>query len=480
MVDAGAAATAVWLRVDREGRHALFAQVVAQLRERILTGQLREGDRLPSSRAVAATLGVARSVVVRAYEQLVGEGYLEARPGSETTVATGIVAVPRVADLGPGSASAAVRAPSAARSHPAGQPIDLRAGHPFASPAVPEEWRRAMVVAGRRAPTPYAPPPLGHGELREQIALHARRSRGIPCTADDVIVTAGTVDGLLVLALALGAGARVAMEDPGYREAARVLRRAGAQVTPLPVDADGMTAAQLRCAGRQDAVLVTPSHQFPLGGRMPAAERTAMVSWAADRGALVIEDDYDSEFRYGGPALPAIAALDPGGVVVHLGSLNKSFSPELRCGYVIARAGSTVWRKLVAAQQDLGSNVPLVVQVAAAAFFASGGFRRYVARARREYRHRRALLLARFAERGPAIGLSAVDGGLHAVLRLPAGLSGTSLASELAGRGVLVDPIAEFAQLPRPDDAITIGYGAEPATRLLRGVDEVLRVLARR
>lgn len=473
---AGASATAVWLRVDRKAEHSLSAQIVGQLRDRVLTGQLREGDRLPSTRDLAATVGVARSVVVRAYEQLLGEGYLEARPGAATTVTTGMIAVPRAVDARP----KAGRALPAERLRTVGRPIDLRAGRPFVPPVVADEWRRAVVVASRRPPTADAPDPLGHGELREQIALHVRRSRGVLCTAEDVIVTAGTVDGLLLLVLALGCGARVAIEDPGYREAARVLRRAGARVTPLPVEEHGMTASQLRRAGRQDAALVTPSHQFPLGGRMPAIERTAIVNWATDSGALIIEDDYDSEFRHSGVALPAIAALDPGGVVVHLGSLNKSFSPEMRCGYLVARAGSPVWRKLVAAKRDLGSNVPLVVQVAAAAFFASGGFRRYVARARREYRHRRAVLLERFAEHALADRLSATDGGLHAVLRLPAGLSGSSLASNLAARGVLVDPIADFAQLPHPDDAIAIGYGAEPATRLTRGVDEVLHRLTRR
>jgi GntR family transcriptional regulator/MocR family aminotransferase len=472
----GAATAAVWLRVDRQRPASLSAQIVDQLRERIVTGLLRGGDRLPSSRALAATMGVARSVVVRAYEQLLGEGYVEARPGAETTVATGIVALPRAVHARPRAA----RMLSSERPGAIGRPIDLRAGHPYAPPAVPDEWRRAVVVASRRAPVSHAPSPLGHGELREQIALHARRSRGIPCAAEDVIVTAGTVDGLLLIALALGGRSRVAMEDPGYREAARVLRRAGASVTPLPVGADGITASQLRGAGPQDAVLVTPSHQFPLGGRMPAAERTAMVNWATDGGALIIEDDYDSEFRHSGAALPAIAALDSEGVVVHLGSLNKSFLPEVRCGYLIARAGSPVWQRITVAKQDVGSTVPLVVQVAAAAFFASGGFRRYVARVRREYRHRLTLLLGHFAERGLADRLSATDGGLHAVLRLPAGLSGTSLVVELAGRGVLVNSIAEFAQLPRTDDAIAIGYGAEPATRLVRGVDEVLRALLRR
>ncbi|MBN9613147.1 MAG: PLP-dependent aminotransferase family protein, partial [Actinobacteria bacterium] len=335
-------------------------------------------------------------------------------------------------------------------------------------------------------------PPLGDPRLREQIALHAQRSRGIRCTPDDVIVTGGTADALLLVGLALGAGSRIAMEDPGYPEAAQVLTRAGAMVEPIPVLAEGLTAAQLG-ADRFAAVLVTPSHQFPLGGRMPAAERTALVAWAAEHGSVIIEDDYDSEFRHTGAALPAIAALDAeypgGGVVAHIGSLNKSFSPGLRCGYLISASGSRLHSALSEAKADIGATTPAVIQSATAAFFASGGFRRYVARVRREYRHRRELLLDRLAAHGLADQLSGTDGGLHAVLRLPHGpglseRSGTELAARLAHKGVLVESISEFRRAPgdhaaedTADDAIAIGYGAEPALRLERGIDAVIRAL---
>ncbi|KKI21793.1 MULTISPECIES: MocR-like pyridoxine biosynthesis transcription factor PdxR [unclassified Leucobacter] len=483
----------IWIALDRGTGESLAAQLVRRLRDRILSGDLAEGEALPSSRALAESLGVARSVVVRAYEQLGGEGYLDARLGSATRIAAGIVpaavpAVPVVPRTGtaasPGAAGSGDPRPAGGASRPASPaadrgPIDLRTGHPHTPPLPPEEWRRALAVAAREPLRSYAPPPLGEQRLREQIALHVRRSRGVPCATEDVIVTSGTSDALLLVSLALGAGARIATEDPGYPEASAVFETAGLHVEPVPVGDRGLLPELLSAVRpRADAVLVTPSHQFPLGGRMTAAERTALVALAARTGTLIIEDDYDSEFRHLGAALPAIAALDPGGVVVHIGSLNKTLSPSLRCGYLVATAGSPIHDRLTRTRTALGPTVPLVTQSALAAFFASGGLRRYVARTRREYRHRRALLLERFAEHGLADRLSGLDGGLHAVLALPDGIGGTEAAATLESRGVLVETVSQFARLPRADDALAIGYGAETAIRLDLGLRTVLEVVA--
>lgn len=464
----------------------LSDQLVAYLREQILTSRFAEHDRLPPTRTLATHLRVSRSVVVRAYDQLVGEGYLDARQGSATTVAAGIVpvAAPAVettaSPASPVGHATVCRPDTPVRSSPT--MIDLTTGHPFAPATPPVEWRRALAAAGRYPTTPYAPDPCGTPDLREQIAGHLRRARGIPCTPDDVIVTAGTSDALLLIALTLGhdrgPGTRIAVEDPGYPAASRILGRAGAVPVSVPVDADGMTVALLtRYARDTAAVLLTPGHQYPLGGRIPAGERTALIAWAQAHGALLVEDDYDSEFRHAGAALPAIAALDPGGVVVHVGSFNKSFSPSLRCGYIVATAGSPVWDALTGTKQALDANVSATTQFALARFIATGGFHRYIARTRREYGHRRTLLLDRFAAHGLGDRVSGTDGGLQAILRLPAHLSGAGVARRLAARGVLVQPLSHFTQLSRADDAIAIGYGAEPVSRLLHGIDRIARVV---
>ena len=469
----------VSLELDRARSDSLASQLVEQLRKRVLRGELAAGEALPSSRALAQELGVSRSVVVRAYEQLNGEGYLEAAPGAATTVAQGIVAAPARAK--PPRAMAAAPAPHSPETL-SGTAIDLRTGYPFVPSTPPEDWRRALAAAAREPLRSAAPPALGDPLLREQIALHARLSRGLDCGAADVIVTAGTVDALLLIALALGRDTKWGIEDPGYAEAAQVLRLAGAEVHPVRVSEQAFQMSDLGASefdpSTLDAMLVTPSHQFPLGGLMPASERTALVTWASERNVLIVEDDYDSEFRHMGAALPAIAALDPGGSVAHIGSLNKSFSPSLRCGYVISTAGSEVWQALIQAKEVLGGGLPLAVQMATAKFFESGGFRRYVARARREYRHRRSLLIETLAAHGLAADLTGLDGGLHAILRVPAGRTGTEAAAALAARGVLVDAIAEFTQLEHADDAIAIGYGAEPVTRLTWGLEQVVGVVS--
>lgn len=464
----------------------LSDQLVAYLREQILASRFAERDRLPPTRTLATHLRVSRSVVVRAYDQLVGEGYLNARQGSATTVAAGIVPMAASAVEATGSSASpagrtAVRRPDTPVRSSA-TVIDLTTGHPFAPATPPVEWRRALSAAGRHPSTPYAPDPCGTPDLREQIAGHLRRARGILCTADDVIVTAGTSDALLFIALTLGndrgSGTRIAVEDPGYPAASRILGRAGAVPVPVPVNTDGMTAALLtRHVPDADAVLLTPGHQYPLGGRIPAGERTALIAWAQAHGALLVEDDYDSEFRHAGAALPAVAALDPGGVVVHVGSFNKSFSPSLRCGYIVATAGSPVWDALTGTKQALDANVSATTQFALARFIATGGFHRYIARTRREYGHRRTLLLDRFSAHGLGDRVSGTDGGLQAMLRLPAHLSGVEAARRLAARGVLVEPLSHFTQLSRADDAIAIGYGAEPVSRLIRGIDEIVRTV---
>lgn len=483
-------ALSLWLRLERGTRVALSLQLVEQLRERILSGDLLPHQPMPSSRALATDLGISRSVVVRAYEQLNGEGYLEADPGAVTRVAAGIVST---APSSPQTRAAAP--PTRTTSSSPAPSIDLRSGFPFAPTAVPEEWKRALASAGREPLRSYASDALGEPALREQIALHAQRSRGIRCSPEDVIVTSGTAEALLLIALAIGEGARWLVEDPGYPEAVRVLQTTGATVQPVAVDEHGMRAEQLtrytaeqhfataqqhRATAEQHratAVLVTPSHQFPLGGRMPAAERTALIDWAANTGALIVEDDYDSEFRHVGSALPAIAALDPGGVVAHIGSLNKSFTPLLRCGYVIARAGSSAWCAMTEVKRALGSNVSYSTQIATASFFASGGFRRYIARTIREYRRRRALVLECFEAPHLQAGLSGLDGGLHAVLSLPGSLTGADVVEQLAAVGVIVESVAQFSQLERADDSLVIGYGAETLPRLRRGLFEIARAV---
>lgn len=478
------------LAVDRGSSVPLSDQLTHGLRDLILAGGIRPGDALPPSRTLAETLGVSRSVTVSAYERLVGEGYLESRQGSGTRV---VEELPgwgneRVSAANDELALGRARDPEPGGGPAAAPPIDLRPGRPYTPPAPPREWVRALTVAARERWASDAPDARGEFALRRAIAEQARRSRGIDCDAEDVVVTTGTSDALVVIALALrefrGHDPRVVVEDPGYVEGARALQRAGATLVPVPVGENGVTAAGLHALAAVegvDAVMVTPSHQYPLGGRIPAVERHAILSWAAASEALVIEDDYDSEFRHDGAVLPAMAALDRGGSVVYVTTLNKVLSPSLRCGAIVLGRGESadaLRAAIFAVRRDLGEAVPAVIQRALASFLGSGGFRREVSRTRREYRHRRELLLAECAKFG--LTVTGAAGGLHVVIPLPPSVDGTNIVAQLADRGVLVGQVQSIAEpsgsLPAGGGLI-VGYGAESVSRMLQGAERIAAVI---
>ncbi len=467
------------LAVDRTLAEPLAEQLTARIRAAILAGDMAPGEALPPSRALATGIGVSRTVVVAAYERLVGEGFLESRQGAGTRVVPELPVGAAPALHAPAAAPAAV-APGA----PEQRPIDLRPGRPFVSELPPRDWVRAATAAARAPWESDAPDPRGIPQLRAALAAHTRRSRGIVCAEGDITVTSGTSEALLLLALALrelhGRAPRIAVEDPGYKEGIRALARAGAEIVRLPVGPDGATAAALRAlagAGPLDAALLTPSHQFPLGGRIPAAERLGILEWAGETGALIIEDDYDSEFRHGGALLPAMGSLAAG--VATITTLNKVLSPSVRCAAIVLAGGTAeLAAELRAARDDLGAALPLLEQRTIAAFLESGGFRRELARTRREYGHRRQLLLDRLAARG--IPVRGADGGLHVVLPLD-GRDGAATVAALAARGVLVDHVGDYrggsAESVSGSDGLIVGYGAEPSTRLARGLDVIAELL---
>ncbi|MFB9307961.1 GntR family transcriptional regulator/MocR family aminotransferase [Agromyces hippuratus] len=482
--------------VDRGSATPIGAQLVDGLRQGVLGGSLRPGDPVPSTRALASTLGISRSVVVTAYDQLVGEGYLETRQGAAT----------RVAELGPRpdrSADAAASMPSAgpagsssARSSPAGSTETPPLGH--AAIAAPAEPRinllpgrpstsrldtRAWRAAWRRAATAEipadSPPPFGVPRLRVEIADHLRHARGLACSPDDVVVTAGTSEALGLVASVLadlaGRPPVIAIEHPGYPSARRLFARRGARTAPLALDRDGFDVGALRrLPSPPDAVLVTPSHQYPIGGRLPVSTRLDLIGWARTTGGLVIEDDYDSEFRHLGPPLPALASLDDGGRVVLVGSFSKVLTPWIRLGYLVLPPANRELREAIAASRDdEACPVPGVAQHAIAELLASGAVRRHIAVVRREYAHRRGLVLAAL-DGLPAATLSALDGGLHAVVELPDAAASAALVTRLASEGVAVAPLSDYSAVPgdgRP--GIVFGYAAPSDTRLVEGLARI-------
>jgi GntR family transcriptional regulator/MocR family aminotransferase len=474
------------LVIDRDNGRPVGVQLVEGIRGGILGGRLRPGDAVPSTRALASELGVSRSAVVTAYEQLAGEGYLEMRQGAPTRVAE-LAGRPGATDVPSARPSQArrlipnglVTQVEATESGDSMRPrIDLVPGRPSTSRIDTRAWRAAWRHAAALEIPAWSPPPFGVERLRAEIADHLRQARGVACSADDVVVTAGTSEALALVASALalltGREPVIAVEHPGYPSARRTLERRGASTVPTPVDADGLIVEGLRRMPRQpDAVMVTPSHQYPLGGRLPVAARLELVEWARESDAIVLEDDYDSEYRHLGPPLPALASLDEGGRVVLVGSFSKVLTPWLRLGYLVLPANAALRQAVASLRADEPCPVAGVAQDAAAALLAGGAVRRHIAVTRRDYAHRRRLVLEMLGDL-PAAPLSGLDGGLHAVVRLPDHEASAAVVARLAAQGIGVASLADYSAVPGGEEpGIVFGYAGTSDTLLAEGLARI-------
>jgi GntR family transcriptional regulator/MocR family aminotransferase len=464
------------LDAERAPGRGVREHLVEQLRAVILAGQARASEPLPSTRSLAAAVGVSRGTVVAAYEELAGEGYVTIAPGSGTFVA---------ADLPAASSSPTPRAARGAAEtftraqEPPRRTINLSPGSPAATLHRSREWKVAWREAARRELPGLPPPPAGEAEFRAAVADHLRAGRGVQCEADDIVVTAGASDGLGLLVHALRGGGsndiRIATESPGHRASRAVISRLGAVPVPMPVRDGGMDVDRLaHAAGPFAAALLTPSHQYPLGGRLPVSSRLALLRWAKSTGAVVIEDDYDSEFRHGAPSLPAIASLDDEGCVVLVGTLSKTLSPWLRCGYLLVR-DDALRARVLETRDVLGHPVSGMVQIALSEFLRTGGLRRHLVRVEREYAHRRRLVIEATADLAPRIRLDAIEGGLHATLSWEDGGSDEAVVEALAREGVEVAPLSAYYCGPTEPErrGVVFGYGAPTDLELRTALDAI-------
>lgn len=507
--------------VSRSAPGSLPSQVAEQIRGLVLGGFLVAGDPLPSTRALAERLNVSRGTVVFAYEQLVGEGYLTSGRGG-TRVADhltlGTPQLPRVAasvadvrpaqlpagsgEVGWVSAWGPTSTSSSARPNTS-EVIDLRPGSPDTSLVASAAWRACWRQAAANPGAAY--PAAGSYELRVQLAEHLRLMRSVLRSPGDLLVTAGARDGFRLILTALrrqvrNRPLRIAVENPGYPSLHRIPLAFGHEILPIEVDEQGLNPAHLPTGpNRPDLVLIAPSHQYPLGASMPLARRLELLAWARTHDALLVEDDYDSELRYVGDPLPALASLDrpplPGGAEAHparwasdrvvtLGSFAKMLAPGLNLGYVVVPRH--LQADLLELRADLGNPVSSVVQDAMAAFLAAGGVRRHTARMRRVYRGRREQVLTALQGLAGARVLP-MDGGLHAVLHLPGieSARGRGLEGELveAARleGVLVAPLGDYwsarAEAGEALYGLVLGFGAVSDRKLALGLGSLRQVL---
>jgi len=472
----------------------LLRELHGQLRAAILDGRLKPGVRLPATRELAATMRVSRNTAVAAYDLLLSEGYLEARRGSGTFVAnlssrhparkaaTG--ALPnRVEGRADDRLAAMWRAPPLPDEGPprVGLRYDFRLGAPDKSKVAFDVWRRLSARALRSLSSQPLVDAEPHGRLalREAIATYVSFARAVSCRADDVTVTAGAQQALdlLVRILVTPGKTVVAMEDPGFLRMRSVLEAAGAKVVPVPVDREGLVVERVPREAR--VIYVTPSHQFPLGMAMSLQRRAELLAFAKARHAVILEDDYDSEFRFGGRPLDALQSLDTDGSVIYIGTFSKSLFPALRLGYVVAPPWAHA--ALGAAKQLAVGDSALLAQETLAAFIAEGHLARHVRKMRRVYAARREAMLDTFESTlGAWLDPVPTHAGLHLAAYAKGRLDADAIVRQAWQAGVGTYSLSRYYAGTTRRQGLVFGYGATPEREIVAGLKLLARVFAHR
>lgn len=489
------------LHLRRDDELTFQEQLYRQIRDGVLSGRIPRGFKLPSSRDLARDLAISRNTVTLAFAWLSNEGYLESRTGagtfvSETLPEEALKATPcKQSPAGQGQGDGAKppilfrsSAPAMVDRSKARQPIDFWYGRLDHRHFPLKIWRRLMIENLSRAGpnlSDYAHP-AGNAELRTAIAEHLGATRGMRVEAERIVVTAGAQEGLNLLArLLVGPGMKVAIEDPGYNAAALVFQSYGATLCPVPVDGDGLDVDLLRAQGDLPLVYVTPSHQFPTGATMPLERRLALLAWARSAGAYIIEDDYDSDFRYDAPPLVALAGLDRDRRVIYLGTFSKSVGAGLRLGYLVLP------QELVGpatAAKTLGSyGQPWLDQAILADFITTGGYARHLRRLRQAYRRSRDALVGALRHHfGADVGIHGQDAGMHLMWTLPEALGGApQLAAAAAKLGVGIYPFSavgamEFGGRGLTARNLVLGYSSLAPSEIETGIARVAATVAAR
>ena len=486
----------VFVKLDRSG--SVYQQVYRALRSAILSGRLAARERLPSTRALAADLSVARNTVLQAFEQLLAEGYVESRSGSGTYVAAQLPDEP----LAPGRAPAPARAghgPAAPRISAyakrarqpgspallparAGVRVDFRYGLPHPSDFPFDLWRRLVArgLSQENIRTLMYGEPAGYAPLREAIARHLRQFRAVSCTPDQVVMVNGSQQAVDIIARTLlEPGDKVLVEDPGYPDARDAFVAMGARVVPIRVDAEGMDIAR---AGRRGAgarlAYVTPSHQFPTGAVMPLSRRLALLEWARRSGAYIVEDDYDSEFRFDGRPIEAVQSLDRQDRVIYVGTFSKSLFPSLRLGYAVLPP--SLVDPFLRVKYLADRHTSTLVQLVLSQFIAQGHFERHLRQMRKRNEKRRAALLCALErELGATARVDGANAGLHVVVWLPhlRPADEPRIVERAARAGVGVYPLSHYYAATPAHAGLLLGYGSLDEPQIEAGVSALGAVL---
>jgi GntR family transcriptional regulator/MocR family aminotransferase len=445
-----------------------YLQLAQQLQALISSRALRIGARLPSSRVLANTLGINRNTVVAAFEHLINVGAVETRGRGGTIVVDlpgqHLRGAQRSSALGPS-------APKRSRLS-AGQSalIDFRLGSADPTPLRSEVWRRACREAGRQLPPADYGDPQGDSHLRAQVALYLGRTRAMRVEPDQIVITAGTGQSVeRVAEVFLRRNDVAAMEEPGYPRAARAFGQAGARLMPIAVDEDGIDTTALRATRQAPRLLhVTPAHQYPMGARLSSARRHELIQWARQNAALIVENDYDGEFRYSSPPLPSLAALSSFDHVAYLGTFSKVLSPSIRLAYIAGRADliQSVAARILQAREP----VSIVTQRIVCWLIRSGELERHVRRARRQYVARRDAMIKALAEVPAVEAVLGQAAGLHVVVKLRRDAAIACSDIRLERTGIAVNRAADYYLRDGKDDRLLLAYGHLTEAQIAEGV----------
>jgi GntR family transcriptional regulator/MocR family aminotransferase len=478
------------IALDAAATAPLHRQLYFGLREAILESRLPPGARLPSTRSLAGDLGVSRNTVLAAFEQLLAEGYIQGRVGAGSFVSRQLpeeALQARTVERRPDADCHGVSSPPGASARGrALTALPQRESRPTAfAPGLPElarfpfeDWARRLAKTWRNPPKRLliGSEPAGFGPLREALAAYLGAARAVRCKPEQIFVVSGAQQALdLVARVLLDPGDAVWVEEPGYPGLIGALLASGAALVPVPVDDAGiMVEAGRGIAPAARMACVSPSHQFPLGVTMSLARRLALIEWAREAGAFILEDDYDSEYRYAGRPLAALQGLDADGRVIYVGTMSKVMFPALRLGYMV------VPEHLVpafAAIRRLTDNHPsTLVQPALAEFIEDGSLTAHIRRMRALYAERQALLLEAAARHlGDRLMLKPAEAGMHLVGYLPPGTDDRAIAARAGERGVEVTPLAALYQGEADRSGLLLGYAGLTSSEIENG----MRALAR-
>jgi GntR family transcriptional regulator/MocR family aminotransferase len=464
----------------------LYQTLYTHIRAAILSGELIGGMKLPSTRALAEELKISRNTVLNAYRQLLAEGYLEGREGSGTFVAR---VLPELLLTAPTYPAPEFTQPSRAQ---VGQPLfserakaQITASQPPARgelprPFVPEApaldafpyqlWTRLVVRQARRMPLNHFTyqDSAGYRLLREAIVAHVTVSRQVHCTADQVMIVPGSQGALdLCARMLVNPGDPVWIEDPGYSGARGAFLGAGARLIPVPVDQEGLVVDRgIARAPRARLVYLTPSHQFPLGVTMSLSRRLALLEWAKSANTYIVEDDYDSEFRFSTRPLATLQGLDHADRVIYIGTFSKVLFPSLRIGYMILPP--SLAEPFLKVRRLIDIHSPMLEQAVLADFMIEGHFARHLRRMRALYAERRRALLE--AARRLPLEIDAPEAGIHCVGWLPQGMNDRTLANRAPEYDLNLTPISSFSIEPLARQGFLLGYGGYSVKEIEEGV----------